>query len=348
MPSACSPPARPCAAGGATLDRSVSTPVTHDPALPARIRNARGDHVCSGALPRPASSHLAGLFLLEHLLHGTPEAGLIPLLHDQPVNADGFPYPHFLQLVQRLCEDAEPRDIPVVRERLRTALRARADHGGFDPPLARHLAGTLLGGVPWAALHAAASAVYGSQARLAMVAAQLATTVLPRLSEGSWRAAAGVLQQLPLDALLPSLRSIDQIDAVIRAMPDDVADGLWNLHERLHDVGDTLAPTRPATLALVAVAAVLWTLYERALPPLPPVRGHAARSALVLPQWARTATQWHRRLAALFAPAGAVPRERAVLEQDIAGFAEMKQQLDAALLDGLDDDTALHTVMALQ
>ncbi|MBD8697315.1 hypothetical protein [Stenotrophomonas sp. CFBP 13718] len=318
-----------------------------DAALPCAVGNARSEQA-PAARVRPATANpYDGLLWLEHLLRGTPEADLIPLLYERSVNADGFPYPDFLEVVRRACQDAQPDALPALRERLRAALRERADNGGFDPPLAHHVAGAMLGGVPWTALSAAASTLYGSQARLAMVAAQLATTVLPRLSEGSWRAAVSALQLLPLDTLLPSLRGIEQIDAIIRALPHCVADELWHLHESVQEVSDTLSPARPTTLALVSLAAVLWTLYERASP-VPAVQGGDARNVLGLAQHARTAAQWHRRLAALFVGEGAAPRASDARRQDIVGYSAIKQQLDEALARGLDDDTVLRTVMDTQ
>lgn len=318
-----------------------------DAALPCAVGNARGEQAPAARVRSAAANPYDGLLRLEHLLRGTPEADLIPLLYERPVNADGFPYPAFLEVVRRACQDAQPEALPALRERLRVALRERADNGGFDPPLAHPVAGAMLGGVPWAALSATASTLYGSQARLAIVAAQLATTVLPRLSEGSWRAAASAVHLLPLDTLLPSLRGVEQIDAIIRALPHRVADGLWHLHESVQEVSDTLSPARPTTLALVSLAAVLWTLYERASP-VPVVQGRDTRNVLGLTQHARTAAQWHRRLAALFVGEGAAPRASEARRQDIVGYSAIKQQLDEALARGLDDDTVLRTVMDTQ
>lgn len=318
-----------------------------DAALPCGVGNANRQGAPAARVRPAATNPYDGLLRLQHLLRGTPEADLIPLLYERPVNADGFPYPAFLEVVGRACHDAQPDALPALRERLRVALRERADNGGFDPPLAHPVADAMLGGVPWTALSAAASTLYGSQARLAMMAAQLAMTVLPRVSEGSWRAAASAVQMLPLDTLLPSLRGIEQIDAIIRALPHRVADGLWSLHESVQEVSDTLSPARPTTLALVSLAAVLWMLYERASP-MPAVRGRDARNVVGLAQRAHTAAQWHRRLAALFVADGAAPRESDARRQDIAGYSAIKEQLDEALARGLDDDTVLRTVMDTQ
>lgn len=341
----CSLPARVPAAGTAVSARPAPIAAS-DAVLPCGVGNTSEQAPAARMRPTVPDPR-DGLLRLERLLRGTAEADLIPLLYERPVNADGFPYPAFLEVVRRACQDAQPEALPALRERLRRALRERADNGGFDPPLAQPVAGAMLGGVPWAALSAAASTLYGSQARLAMVAAQLATTVLPRLSEGSWRAAASAVQMLPLDTLLPSLRGIEQIDAIIRALPHRVADALWHLHESVQEVSDTLSPARPTTLALVSLAAVLWALYERASP-VPVVQGRDACNLLGFAQHTRTAAQWHRRLAALFVTDATASHASAAWRQDLAGYAAIKQQLDEALARGLDDDTVLRTVMDTQ
>jgi len=282
---------------------------------------------------------------LRGLLAGTPEADLLDLVINDSANADGIDYRGFLQAGRRALASCAAEDLPALRERLCEALRDRARNGGFDPPLIRPFVKSLLGGVPWTALHAAAAALYGPQARLAMLCAQLATSVLPRLSQGSWQAGVAALHLLPLDALLPSLRSSEEIDDLVQNLPRALREGLWELHTALRDVEQAVAPPTPATMVLVALAAALWKLYEHVSPPVPAMRGGNSSTLVGLPLQARCISQWNQRFGALFAPIAGPDAAQELLRADIAGYTELKQRLDGAAASGMDDQSALRALL---
>ena len=291
----------------------------------------------------PAASYTAeqGAAVLAMLLKDTPEAALLPGLLEGSANADSFPYPLFLQWVDRAYQECAEEDVGALADRLRQAMRDRAANGGFDAPLTHAMAGVIVGGVPWRSLHALATAVYGPQARMALVAAQLATTVLPNLSKGCWRSAVAATSLLPLEGMLPALRDIEEVDQLVQSLPEFVREGLWNLHGTLAELDATFTPSTPCALALVALGAVIWRLYEAVSPSPATVHGDASHTLLDLPRQVSGVAQWNRRLANLFAPVSMEAR----LQQDIGGFIDIKQRLDQTLAGSTDDQSALRQLM---
>lgn len=335
---------------------AVPTPSSRPAPLPDLVRNGTANEVPRSVRRPDPEQRLSGASALEALLQGRPEARWIAPLLDGSANADGFPYPRFLMWLQGAYENCAPDDLPALQERVCQLLGDRARNGGFDPPVMRQFAAGVLGGVPWTALHKVAETLYGPQARTAMIVAQCASTVIPQLAQRPLQAAFAAVQMLPIEALLPQLRSFEQVDQFIGSLPESLLASLSELHTTLTELEDAVVPAQPATLALLAVAAVLWKLHDSVLPPPRAVQGDAAGHIAALPQQARSALHAHRRLAALFAPvSGDAARLKQVQEdiaarlkqvhEDIAAFTEMKHQLDHAAAENIDDHVAIGSLM---
>lgn len=333
----------PCPA----LHPAVPTPSSRPAPSPALVRNGTANEVPRSERRPDPEQRLSGAAALEALLQGRPEARWIAPLLDGSANADGFPYPRFLMWLQGAYENCAPDDLPALQERVCQLLGDRARNGGFDPPVMRQFGAGVLGGVPWTALHKVAEALYGPQARMAMIVAQCASTVIPQLAQRPLQAALAAVQMLPIEALLPQLRSIEQVDQFIGSLPESLRASLSELHTTLTELEDAVVPAQPATLALLAVAAVLWKLHDSVLPPPPAVQGDAAGHVAALPQHARSALHVHRRLAALFAPVSGDAAWLKQVQEDIAAFAEMKHQLDHAAAENIDDNVAIGSLMEL-
>ncbi|NIJ70755.1 hypothetical protein [Xanthomonas sp. 60] len=274
---------------------------------------------------------------LDAVLKGTPQEIFIPALLSNLRNADGFPVGEFTALAVRARATTPASAWPAVKERLHQAVVDRQRNGGFDPPLHRPLADALLGGIPWSAVHGAASACFGPQARLATLVAQMASSVLPHLARGRWPAALAALQLVPWQALLPPLRSIAQIDQLVSALPETLRDLIASSHQTLSELEQGCTPHSLPACAALAIATGLWALYGAA----GDVDGDHAQRLLRLPQSFMHALRANAQLGAAFAtPEPPVVADQALKDRYVA-FQAIKQFLDDARAAGQRDEVTI-------
>lgn len=274
---------------------------------------------------------------LDAVLKGTPQEIFIPALLSNLRNADGCPVGDFTALAVRARATTSASAWPAVRERLHQAVVDRQRNGGFDPPLHRPLADALLGGIPWSAVHGAASACFGPQARLATLVTQMASSVLPHLARGCWPSALAALQLVPWQALLPTLRSIEQIDQLVNALPGTLRDLIASSHQTLSELDEGCMPHSLPACAALAIATGLWTLYGGA----GDVHGEHAQRLLRLPRSFMHALQANRQLAAAFATPDPSRMANQALKDRYVAIQAVKQFLDDARAAGQSDEATI-------